>query len=293
MSAIVIRDLSSQEEYAAAENLQRVTWGMSDLDIIPGHALHARQHRGAALLGAFDGEQLVGFVFGILATHDIPGRIDPVAAARLKMYSVIAGVLPAYQAQDVGYRLKMAQRDFCLRIGVRLVTWTYDPLESLNARFNIGKLGAVCRHYLRHFHGDMSGRNAGLQTDRFDVEWWVTSHRAEARAARKWHPLRLGALLAGGALLVNEATFNAAGLPVPPLNTVSRPGNLMLVEIPADFQAVKAADLDLARRWRAHTRAIFEGLFDGGFLVTDFVAHEDEAGRQRSYYLLTHGDAQS
>ncbi len=291
MSAIVIRDLSTQEEYAAAEAIQRTTWGMSDLDIIPGHALHAMQHSGSALLGAFDGKELVGFVFGILATHEIPGRIDPVAAARLKMYSVIAGVLPAYQGQDVGYRLKMAQRDFCLRIGVRLVTWTYDPLESLNARFNIGKLGAVCRHYLRHFHGEMSGRNAGLQTDRFDVEWWVTSHRAEARATRKWRPLRLEGLLAGGALLVNEASFNAAGLPVPPLNYISQPSNLMLVEIPADFQAIKAADLDLARQWRAHTRAIFEGMFDSGFLVTDFVAREDEAGRPRSYYLLTHGDA--
>lgn len=291
MSAILIRDLSTRAEYVAAENIQRIAWGMKDLDIIPGHALHAMQHSGAALLGAFDGDQLVGFVFGILATHDIPGRIDPVAAARLKMYSVIAGVLPDYQGQDIGYRLKMAQRDFCLRIGVRLVTWTYDPLESLNARFNVGKLGAVCRHYLRHFHGDMSGRNAGLQTDRFEVEWWVTSHRAEARAARKWRPLRLESLRAGGALLVNEATFNAAGQPVPPPNYVSQPSNLMLVEIPADFQAVKAGDLDLARQWRAHTRDIFEGMFDSGFLVTDFVTHQDEAGRPRSYYLLTHGDA--
>ncbi len=119
----------------------------------------------------------------------------------------------------------------------------------------------------------------------------MTSHRAEARAKRKWRPLRMETLLAGGALLVNEAEFNAAGLPVPPSNYVSRPSNLMLVEIPADFQAIKAHDLALARRWRAHTRDIFEAMFDSGFLVTDFVAHGDDAGRQHSYYLLTHGDA--
>lgn len=290
MSDIVIRELASIEEYTAVEMIQRVSWGMSEVDIIPGHAIHAMQHSGAALLGAFDGARLVGFAFGILGTQDTPGRIDQVAAARLKMYSVIAGVLPEYQQQNVGFRLKMAQRDFCLRIGVRLITWTYDPLESLNARFNIGKLGAVCRHYLRHFHGDMSGRNAGLQTDRFDVEWWVTSHRAEARANRKWRPLSRETLMAGGALLVNEAEFDAAGLPVPPRNYISRPSNLMLVEIPANFQAVKQADLELARQWRAHTRDIFEAMFASGFLVTDFVAHQDSAG-QHSYYLLTHGDA--
>ena len=291
MGDIIIRSLETMAEYSAAEDVQRVTWTMSDRDIIPAHALHAMQHSGAVLLGAFDGDRLVGFTFGILGTVDTPERIDQVAAARLKMYSVIAGVLPEYQSRDVGYRLKMAQLDFALRIGVRLITWTYDPLESLNGRFNIGKLGAICRRYLRHFHGDMSGINNGLQTDRFEVEWWVTNNRVTARAARKWRPLRLDALLAGGALLVNEAGFNEAGLPTPPANYVSRPSNLMLVEIPASFQAIKKADLALAQRWRSHTRDVFEGLFDSGFIVTDFVVHEDERGRLHSYYLLTFGDA--
>ena len=291
MGDIIIRSLETMAEYSAAEDIQRITWTMSDRDIIPAHALHAMQHSGAVLLGAFDGDRVVGFTFGILGTVDTPERIDQVAAARLKMYSVIAGVLPDYQSRDVGYRLKMAQRDFALRIGVRLITWTYDPLESLNGRFNIGKLGAVCRRYLRHFHGDMSGINNGLQTDRFEVEWWVTNNRVTARAARKWRPLRLEALLGGGALLVNEAGFNEAGLPTPPANYVSRPSNLMLVEIPTSFQAIKKADFTLAQRWRSHTRDVFEGLFDSGFIVTDFVAHEDEGGRPHSYYLLTYGDA--
>jgi predicted GNAT superfamily acetyltransferase len=291
MSEIVIRSLETIEEIAQTEEIQRVAWTMSDLDVIPGHALHAMQHNGAVLLGAFDGDRVIGFVFGVLGTEDTPNRIDQVAAARLKMYSVIAGVLPEYQQHDVGYRLKMAQRDFALRIGVRLITWTYDPLESLNARFNIGKLGAVCHRYLRHFHGDMTGINTGLKTDRFEVEWWVTQNRVAARAERKWRPLKLNALLAGGALLVNESAVNDAGLPVPPLNYVSRPSNLMLVEIPANFQNIKRVDMSLAQRWRAHTRDIFENMFESGFIVTDFVPHVDDRGNPRSYYLLTHQDS--
>lgn len=279
------------EEIAAAEEVQRVTWTMTDLDIIPAHALHAMQHSGAVLLGAFDGERVVGFAFGVLGTEENPNRVDQVAAARLKMYSVIAGVLPDYQQHDIGYRLKMAQRDFAIRIGIRLITWTYDPLESLNARFNIGKLGAICHRYLRHFHGDMTGINTGLPTDRFEVEWWVTQNRVAARAERKWRPLKLEALLAGGAVLVNEATVNESGLPVPPLNYVSRPGNLMLVEIPANFQGIKRADMPLALRWRMHTRDVFEKMFDSGFIVTDFVPYVDEQGNQRSYYLLTYQDS--
>lgn len=291
MGEIIIRSLDTMAEIAAAEEIQRVAWTMSELDVIPAHALHAMQHSGAVLLGAFDGDRVVGFTFGILGTEDNPQRVDQVAAARLKIYSVIAGVLPEYQSQDIGYKLKMAQRDFALRIGIRLITWTYDPLESLNARFNIGKLGAVCRRYLRHFHGDMSGINTGMQTDRFEAEWWVTQNRVAARAEKKWRPLRLEPLLAGGALLVNEATINEAGLPVPPANTISQPSNLMLVEIPTDFQTIKRADFQLANRWRMHTREIFEDMFDSGFLVTDFVPHEDEDGHRRSYYLLTHQDS--
>ncbi len=292
MSDVIIRPVQSMAEYTAAEDIQRVTWCMSELEIIPAHALHAMHHNGASLLGAFDGERMVGFAFAILATYeDDVHRIDHVAAARLKMYSVVAGVLPEYQSHDVGYRLKMAQRDFALRIGVRLITWTYDPLESRNGRFNVGKLGAVCHTYHREFHGEMSGINAGLATDRFEVEWWVTTPRVQSRATQRWKPLKLDAVMAGGAVLVNEATFNAAGLPVPPLNYVSLPSNLMLVEIPADFQAVKRLDFGLARRWRDHTRHLFEELFHSGFMVTDFLTREEPDGRRRSYYLLAYHSA--
>jgi predicted GNAT superfamily acetyltransferase len=291
MGEITIRSLETLSEIAAAEEVQRIAWTMSDLDVIPAHALHAMQHSGAVLLGAFDGDRVVGFTFGVLGTEENPNRVDQVAAARLKIYSVIAGVLPEYQQHDIGFRLKMAQREFALRIGIRLITWTYDPLESLNARFNIGKLGAVCRRYLRHFHGDMTGINTGMPTDRFDVDWWVTQNRVAARAERKWRPLKLEALMAGGALLVNESSFNEAGMPVPPLNYVSRPSNLMLVEIPANIQNIKRADMPLALRWRMHTRDIFENMFASGFIVTDFVPHVDENGNPRSYYLLTHQDS--
>jgi predicted GNAT superfamily acetyltransferase len=291
MHEIVVRPLATLEEYIQAELIQLDAWHMADREVVPAHAMHAMQHNGAAVLGAFDGEQMVGFALGILATvEDSNNRHDQVAAARLKMFSVIAGVLPAYQKSGVGFQLKMAQREFAIRIGVRLITWTYDPLESVNARFNIGKLGTVCQTYLRHFHGDMGGINAGLPTDRFEVEWWVTSNRVQARAAQRWHPLKLDSLLGGGAIVVNEATFNTAGLPVPPPNYISHPSSLMLVEIPADMQAIKRADADLAQRWRYHTRDVFEGLFHSGFLVTDFVSQEDSAGHLRSYYLLAHQD---
>lgn len=293
MSEIVIRPLATMDDMIGAEEVQRVTWRMSDLQIIPAHALHAMQDSGAVLLGAFDGDRVVGFVFGVLGMEPASGQSNQVSTAQLKMYSVIAGVLPEYQMHDVGYRLKMAQRDFVIKIGIRLITWTYDPMESANGRFNIGKLGAICRRYRRHFHGDMDGINAGLQSDRFEVEWWVSDDRVAARADHKWQQPEWTTLLSDGAVLVNGASFNEAGLPVPPDDYVNKPGKLMLVEIPTDLQAIKRADNALAQRWRMHTRDIFEGLFKAGLIVTDFTQRDDENGRRHSYYLLTDQDGRT
>jgi predicted GNAT superfamily acetyltransferase len=288
MAEIDIRPITDLDQMRAAEEVQRQIWNMDDLEVLDVHTLHALQHNGAALLGAFAGETLIGLSLGVLGTIQGAERRDKIAAARLKIHSLMTGVAPAYQGQGVGYRLKLAQRDFALRIGVRLVTWTFDPLESRNAFFNISKLGAICRRYYRDFYGELSGVNAGLPSDRFEVEWWVTGNRAEGRVVKERRPLSLDALLGGGAVLINEATFNAAGLPTPPPNYVSRPSTMLLAEIPADFQAIKEADMELARRWRRHGRSLFEALFQSNYVVTDFVSSPGPAGHQRSFYLLTH-----
>lgn len=288
---IEIRPLTNHTTIAQIETLQKETWGIGDLEVLPTHFLHALQYNGALLLGAFDGDRLVGFTFATLGMIEKGNRIDEVAAARLKLYSVVTGVHPDYQGQQVGQQLKLAQRDFALRIGVRLITWTFDPLESRNGYFNIGKLGAICNRYLLNYHGNLGGINANLPTDRFEVEWWVTSNRVQSRVSRQRRSLSLDALLGGGALLINEATFNSDGQPVPPPNYISRPSNLLLMEIPTDFQQIKLTDPALARRWRDHSRLLFQELFHSAFIVTDFASHEDENGRKRSFYLLTHRDS--
>jgi GNAT superfamily N-acetyltransferase len=141
---IDIRPITDVGDARKLEEIQRRTWNMSDLEALPGRFLHAMHFNGACLLGAFDGTELVGFVFGLLSTVEgLTERIDQVAAARLQMYSAIMGVLPEYQGAGIGYRLKVAQREFAMRIGVRLITWTFDPLEGRNGHLNIRKLGAI------------------------------------------------------------------------------------------------------------------------------------------------------
>lgn len=292
LSTISIRPVLDIEDARQIEDVQRLTWEMGDLEILPGRFLHALKLNGACLLAAYDGDKVLGFVFGLLGTvENLKGRIDEIAAARLQMYSAIMGVLPEYQGQGIGYRLKLAQREFALRIGVRLVTWTYDPLESRNAYFNVGKLGVICHRYFRDFHGRLGGINAGLPTDRFYVEWWVTSNRVVGKLSSDRGPLNLDAYLNGGAELVNEAKFRDDNLIEPPRDFVRSQKRILMAEIPANIQEIKRSDPELAIAWRHHSRHLFEHYFDHNYIITDFVRRLDENGFNRSYYVLIHGTA--
>ncbi len=288
MPDVTIRPLETMTEFHAAEALQLRIWPGSEIEVTPAHVLTTAAHNGGLVLGAFDGEKLVGFVFGFLGT-DQASSSRP-ALARLKHCSHMLGVLPEYRDRSVGYQLKLAQRDSVSQQGIRLITWTYDPLEARNARLNIAKLGAVCRMYLRDVYGAMpDALNAGLASDRFQVDWWITSVRAKERLSGRRGALNLESFLSAGCDILNPTTPNPAG-PRPPERFADFAGIIALVEIPADIQSLKARDLGLALAWRQHTRELFEAAFRAGYLVTDFL-REPMGDRVRAFYAISQGEA--
>jgi predicted GNAT superfamily acetyltransferase len=262
------------------EGLQREVWGLDDVEIVPDHMLLTAQKNGGVVLGAFQvapegggEERLVGFVFGFVGlTPD----------GRPKHCSHIAGVIPSFQNQNVGHRLKLAQREYVLSQGLDLVTWTFDPLESRNARLNFHKLGVTCNTYVRDLYGRMRDElNVGLPSDRFQADWHVASARVADRLAGGWTGPSLSALQAEGVPVVNPVLPGGDALPRPSQAVLPIEGDRLLVQIPARFQAVKSADLGLALAWREQTRSIFEAAFAQGYVATDLLF---EAGQ--SYYLL-------
>jgi len=284
MTAPLIRLLETLEEMNTVEALQRMVWPGSETDIVPAHLLITAVHNGGLVLGAFADNDLVGFVFGfpgIEATPDGP---------RAKHCSHMMGVHPNYRDTGLGFALKRAQWQMVRHQGLDHVTWTYDPLLSRNAHLNIARLGAVCSTYRRSEYGEMrDGLNAGLPSDRFQVDWWINTSRVERRLGQRARP----------ALTLNE--FSKAGLqplytlhagpnawPRPPENFPALDGRLLLTEIPSNFPALKDADFSLARDWRFFSREVFETAFQEGYLITDFIFERAQA---RSFYVLTHGEA--
>src|ERR1044072_2567719 len=154
----VIREAESEGEYHQIEELQKEAWGFDDLDIVPAATLIATNWAGGQVLGAFDSDKLIGFAYGS------PGYED----GRASIHSHMLAVKPEYRNAQVGFNLKLAQRDFALGQGLNEITWTFDPLQSLNAHLNFAKLGVISERYIVNFYGETTSSplHQGFGTDR-------------------------------------------------------------------------------------------------------------------------------
>ena len=259
-----IRPLKDSAEFRAAEEVQYQAWRLTDYrEVTPDHLLMTFQKEGGLVLGAFDAGQpdapLVGIVHGFLGRQ---------ADGRLKHCSHQCGVLPAYRQRQVGYHLKLAQRDYVLRQGLDLITWTYDPLETLNGNLNLHKLGAVCRDYRPNLYGELRGINHGLPSDRFYTEWPIAGAHVRRRLTGNPSP--------------DLAAWQAQGVPLAH-TPADLTGPRLLIPVPPNFQALKAADLSQARAVRLHTRALFQAAFAAGYTAVDLLYTPAQAA-----YLLEH-----
>lgn len=281
-----IRILETPGDMEAVCELQRLVWPGDETEIVPVHMLLAAVHNGGLVIGAYNQSVLAGFVFGF------PGFETTSQGVRLIHASHMAGVHPDFRDAGLGFKLKRAQWQIVRSHGVSRITWTYDPLQSRNANLNIAKLGAVCNTYYPDYYGPMGDElNIGVPSDRFQVDWWVDSHRVKRRlGASPPKKLDLAHYLDAGTYFVNATRINAAGLVVP-LDTDPQPfpAPLLLLEIPADIQAIRGTDLDLAVEWIHHIRDLFSDLFSQGYLVTDFVYLSGP--NPRSFYVLSDGSA--
>ena len=162
----------------ALEDLQQRVWGCASLEVVPSHLLQAHAHHGGCVLEARLGAELAGMVYAFPG----PPESD-------YLYSHLAAVAPEHQGRGLGKQLKLAQADWARERGYRRIVWTFDPLQALNARLNVGSLGATCNRYLVDYYGELDDElNRGVATDRLEVDWWLTLPRKGPVVARITFP---------------------------------------------------------------------------------------------------------
>ena len=282
-----IRILETVEEMRAIEDLTAEIWGGGAEDIVPSHILIAIIHNGGIALGAFEDKTMIGFAYGFPSLSQTPQGL------KIKHCSHQMGVLPAHRGKDIGFALKRAQWQMVRQQGLDRITWTFDPLLSRNAYLNIARLGAVCNTYKREEYGNMTdGLNAGIASDRFQVDWWLNTRRVTWRLEAE-NRIALGLenyKKAGAQTLYTPETDVDLGLLFPPQASARPEEKILLLQIPPDYQTLRGENLSLAQDWRFFTREVFEEIFNTGYIITDFIYDRSEK-TPRSFYILTDGES--
>ncbi len=273
-SNITIRGIEAFEELEAVPAVEKEVWGLSETDVMPLTLIIATKEAGSLWLGAFDGPTLIGFAFGF---HGVEG-------GRLMIHSHMLAVLPAYREANIGYRLKLQQRERALAMGIQVMTWTFDPLQSKNAHLNFAKLGVISNRYKPDFYGPETSsvlhRNS---TDRLWVQWHMSSRRVQARLGAKRQAPRSIPMPDTIPALVR---MGDAGQPNLAKSTLAPDAGRVTIEIPPDINLLQERDQELAAQWREATRWAFTEALKQGFVVSDFIrpiTHSGPAGQ----YVLT------
>jgi predicted GNAT superfamily acetyltransferase len=271
---MLIRSLTTLEECRRIAELERVVWGYADAeDVVPPPLLIVSLKRGGILLGAFDDAgTMVGFVYSIPALKD----------GQVRQWSHMLGVLPEAREAGIALKLKLAQRERALEMGIELIEWTFDPLQALNAHLNFARLGTVVEHYEENVYGDStSPLHRGTPTDRFVAEWHLRRPHVERRIAAIGQPIVRDASVAT-APLVNPSPLGGRWLE-PGDADLEVDARRILVEIPVGFSEMQTAAPPLALAWRLATRRIFQTYLSRGHRVVDFFLSREA---RRGHYLL-------
>ena len=252
--SIVIRDLETVEEISKVEEVEKRVWELEDRDVSPSTLLIAAKAAGSILVGAFDGKTLVGFGFALPALED----------GHVSFHSHMLAVLPEYRDLNLGYKLKLAQRERALAKGVRQMTWTFDPLQSRNAHFNFAKVGAISDRYKVDFYGNDSSSSLHQNgTDRLWLTWPIASRRVQQRLQSK---VKLDPL----PVIRPLVRFNGNGRPACSDLSESLIRQRICIEIPGDIVSLEKQDSALAREWRMATRWAFDESLKAGFFVAEY-----------------------
>ncbi len=281
-----LRLLHSLQEYSACVQLQQDTWGRHFNEVVPATILKITNRVGGVVAGAFVGDRLVAFVYGITGLD----------RGRLAHWSHMLAVRPEYRDLGIGRQLKEFQRDLLARRGVETILWSYDPLVARNAHLNLNRLGARVDDYVVDMYPATASDLHSFGTDRFVVAWPIAQagaapapadapgsvYRAaceiEDHTGRARRPAGRAAPRAGGARAEDPAVPLATGAEPPDF----APPHLR-VQVPGDIEAIAAASATDALAWRMATRRAFTTWLARGYQVAGFRREPDGA----CYYTLS------
>ncbi len=258
------RILHDPAELERVVDLEIVVWGLNPRHAVPSALLHVMALNGGLVLGAYDGERMVGTLVSLAVKRE----------SEVLLWSHMTGTHPDYQRQGIGLELKRVQRRWALENGFKAIGWTFDPLQRGNAWFNLHLLGVdgalTCTQYHVNFYGDMDDDiNRGMPSDRIEVRWLIDA------------PSQQRPINAPAPLLVCP---DANGLPATQVSQWDQAA--YAVPVPTDLPTLRRSNPDAVLAWRIAVRDALVAAFEQGYAAVDFVKQDDQY-----VYLLSKKEA--
>lgn len=258
--SVQYRLVTEVRELREVVNLQKMVWGpdvVSSMQHMSAVTLH-----GGAVIGAFCEEVLIGFCYGFIG-YD--GKNPYVGSHMMAIH-------PKYRDRGIGMRLKLEQRLWAMQAGYSKIVWTFDPFESRNAYLNICKLGGTVSKYLTDFYGLDT---AGYSTDRFLVEWLLSSDRVVRSISGQQKQIddtsdytRL--------LTVEYMDAKLTGIGDMALMRLIGKSHGLRLPIPRDASKLKQSQPDVYKVWQWHFRELAMAAFANGYQVVSCRQSEPE-----------------
>lgn len=261
-SGVAIRPLISIDDMSRCVELIDQIWRPTDgTSIMNVEVLQALSGTESYICGAFAGDLMLGVCVGMWG---VPST--------LSLHSHIAGVVDSAGGRNVGFALKLHQRAWAMARGIKTITWTFDPLVSRNAHFNLSKLGGIARVYhVNHYGALLDDLNGEDESDRLKLEWDLASPRATSCAALEQR---------NSSMVRSEPVLSRGALGQPSLEVSS--ATHVSVAVPLDVEVLRHSDPGLASEWRLVVRQVLGTLLSEGGQVEDF-------DRRANAYIVSKG----
>jgi len=269
---LLIRKLCGASAIGPYLTLLNSIWGFSGEETMPLHEAVVTTMTGGLFLAIeLEGEP-AGLVYVMPAYTKEHGYHH---------HSNFLGLVPGLRGGGLGFEAKRAHAVFAREDGVKLVTWTFDPLRQANADFNFRKLGVSCNTWLDDLYGSMGGKfDSGLPTDRLLVEWRLDSERVRKRLEGfRPEPADLAEQYRG----FPEVIVEPRGMSID-IKVMDKPPHAFLAALPESLHELAKDKPGAARAALAELGGVMKSLFKKGYVATEYV-RAGTAG-ERGYYVL-------